>query len=61
MSHRGVGKKENRNHDVSAGRESASPPPLLAIAKHQSGIDQLAHVPLHGPSAQTQDIGHAVY
>jgi hypothetical protein len=61
MSHRRPGKKENRNHNVTAGGEAASPPPLLVIAKHQASIYQLAHVSLHGPSAKSQDGGHAVY
>jgi hypothetical protein len=62
MSHRGAPKKKNRNHNVSAGGEAPSPPTLLVIAKHQAGINQLAHVSLHSSSAQAQYIiCHAVY
>jgi hypothetical protein len=60
MSHRGAPKKKNRHHYVAAGGEAASPPPLLVIAKHQAGLTQLPHVPLHSPAAQTQDSCQAV-
>jgi hypothetical protein len=32
MSHRGAPKKKNRDYDVSAGGEAASPAPLLVVA-----------------------------
>jgi len=60
MSHRGAPKKENRDHNVSAGRESAPLPSLLVIAKYDPRVTQLAQMPLNGSSTESKNLCHAV-